>query len=120
VRVKLTTTPAGATIYDASDGSELANSPAVLSLQAGISRRLELRLKGYENRSITLEATEGTRHIALTPKVATTPPVTKPAPIPRPKARPRRPRPKRPDPKTKRPTPRTKGTPAETDLVNPF
>jgi serine/threonine protein kinase len=54
VEVKLRSEPVGAVVFNATDGSELGRAPLVIPLEAGKTRKVELRLEGYEHRSVVV------------------------------------------------------------------
>jgi eukaryotic-like serine/threonine-protein kinase len=54
VEVKLRSEPSGALVFDAADGSELGRAPLLIPLVAGKPRKVELRLEGYEQRSVVV------------------------------------------------------------------
>ena len=124
--LRITTSPAGATVYRAADGVELGKTPLELVPGSVKGEKLELHLAGYEVTSLKLERSRHTYEVTLAPATSAadagppdaqapaveTPRATesrRPAPVARP--RPRRPRPKAAK------TPRPKG---RDDLLDPF
>jgi len=97
-RVRLASVPPGARIYDDRDGQELGQTPLDLELEAGETRRVELRLPGYNNRSVVLAPGAQIGVLTLDPEQTPPPPTAAPRrpgrrkrPPPRGKTRPRPP-----------------------------
>ncbi|MFH1129990.1 MAG: protein kinase [Pseudomonadota bacterium] len=59
---RLTSTPSGASVFDATNGRVLGKTPMIVGHDR---RKIELHLEGYLVQSITLHTTEKSRHVIL-------------------------------------------------------
>ena len=89
-KLTLVSVPPGATVYDASDGRELGQTPLDVEIREGQPRLLQLRKAGFQLRSVRLTADSKPEPIRLKPSPSAPPPKVQPRSAPRKSGKPRR------------------------------